>query len=140
MATGLRLCYHKREKRKPCDRETCSWPARGEKRKKERRMSDESMSLQPLPQEATGIQVDLLAASLRADTGDLKAFLEVLAVKMEGALPNQTVGTRQSKLFSREHPVKEISITFGGYHYCILREAHGSLSTLRAQIVPGDVV
>jgi hypothetical protein len=103
-------------------------------------MSDESMSLQPLPQEPMEVQVDLLAASLRADTSDLKVFLEVLAVKLEGALPNQTVVTRQSKLFAREHPVKEIAITLGDFHYRISREAQGSLSTLRAKVVRGIVL
>ena len=36
------------------------------------------------------LQVEMLAASLRADSTDLKAFLEALAAKLEGALPEQT--------------------------------------------------
>jgi len=86
------------------------------------------------------LRVDLLAASLRADTADLKAFLEALAVKLEGALPQQTVVTRQNKLFSREHPVREISITLGEYQYRIFREQQGPLITLRAKVVRGIVL
>lgn len=86
------------------------------------------------------LQVDLLAASLRADTTDLKAFMEALAVKLEGALPNQTVVTRQNKLFSREHPVREILITLGDYQYRISREQQGPLVTLRAKVVRGIVL
>lgn len=86
------------------------------------------------------LQVELLAASLRADTTDLKAFLEALAVKLEGALPQQTVVTRQSKLFSREHPVREIVVTLGEYQYRISREQQGPLITLRAKVVRGIVL
>jgi hypothetical protein len=34
-----------------------------------------------------GIDIDLLAASLRADAGDLGTFVEALAVKLEDAVP-----------------------------------------------------
>lgn len=86
------------------------------------------------------LRVDLLAASLRADTADLKAFLEALAVKLEGALPQQTVVSRQNKLFSREHPVREIFITLGEHQYRIFREQQGPLITLRAKVVRGIVL
>jgi hypothetical protein len=101
----------------------------------------ESMSLQPVPSEAMTVQVDLLAASLRADSSDLKAFLEVLAVKLEGALPEQTEVIRQNKLFSREHPVREILVTLGDYQYRIVREQQGArLTTSRAKVVRGIVL
>ncbi|HLI70579.1 MAG TPA: hypothetical protein VKV19_12545 [Ktedonobacteraceae bacterium] len=86
------------------------------------------------------LQVDLLAASLRADTTDLKAFMEALAVKLEGAMPDQTVVTRQNKLFSREHPVREILITLGEYQYRISHEQRGPLLTQRAKVVRGIVL
>lgn len=86
------------------------------------------------------LQVDLLAASLRADTTDLRAFMEALAVKLEGAMPDQTVVTRLNKLFSREHPVREIVITLGDYQYRISRDQQGPLITLRAKVVRGIVL
>ena len=50
--------------------------------------------------------LDLLAASLRADAGDLDAFVEALAAKLEAALPGQVEverrgGDRQSWAHAR---------------------------------------
>jgi hypothetical protein len=86
------------------------------------------------------LQMEILAASLRADTTDLKAFLEALAVKLEGSLPNQTTVTRHSSIFSREHPVKEINVTLGDYQYRISRERQGPIITQRAKVVRGIVL
>jgi hypothetical protein len=86
------------------------------------------------------LQVELFAASLRADSTDLNAFMEALASKLVGSLPNQTQVARQSGLFAREHPVKEIMVTLGDYQYHIVKERHGSLSTSRAKFVRGIVL
>src|SRR3954452_9354787 len=86
------------------------------------------------------LQMEMLAASLRADTSDLKAFLEALAVKLEGSLPNQTTVTRNSSIFSREHPVKDITVTLGDYQYRISRERQGPVMTQRAKMVRGIVL
>ncbi len=83
------------------------------------------------------LQVDLLAASLRADSADLKAFMEALATKLEGALPNQTKVVRQGGIFAKEHPVKEITVTLGDYQYRISRERQGPLVTQRVKVVRG---
>lgn len=92
---------------------------------------------EPLPEP---LQVDMLAASLRADATDLKAFMEALANKLEGALPASTVVTRQNKLFAREHPVKEVVVMLGDYQYRILYEPPKPLLTLRAKTVRGIVL
>src|SRR5260370_7306142 len=81
------------------------------------------------------MRTELFAASLRADNTDIKAFLEALAVKLEGALPNNTTITRQSGLFSREHPVKELTVSLGENQYRIGRERQGPLVAIRAKIV-----
>jgi hypothetical protein len=86
------------------------------------------------------LQVDLLAASLRADTTDLKAFLEALATKLAGALPNQTSVTRQNKFFARERPIREIIVTLGEYQYRVTYEQQRSLITQRAKVVRGIVL
>jgi len=99
--------------------------------KKERWMHDELS--EPL-------QVEMFAASLRANSTDIKAFLEALAVKLEGSLPGQTLVTRQSGLFSREHPVKGIVVTLGEYQYRIARDRQGPLMTSRAKVVRGIVL
>src|SRR5260370_37704878 len=86
------------------------------------------------------LQMEMLAASLRADSTDNKAFLEALATKLSGSLPNQTTVTRHSSIFSREHPVKEITVVIGDYQYHIGREQHGPIAIQRAKVVRGIVV
>jgi hypothetical protein len=86
------------------------------------------------------LQMELFAASLRADYTDTRAFLEALAVKLEGSLPQHTTVTRHSTLFSREHPVKEIAVSLGDYQYRIGRERQGPLVTQRAKVVRGIVL
>ena len=86
------------------------------------------------------LQMEMLAASLRADSTDNKAFLEALATKLSGSLPNQTSVTRHSSIFSREHPVKEITVVIGDYQYHIGREKQGPIVTQRAKVVRGIVL
>lgn len=86
------------------------------------------------------MRTELYAASLRADNTDTRAFLEALAVKLEGSLPDNTTVTRQSGLFSREHPVKEVAVSLGDYHYRIGRERQGPLVAVRAKVVRGIVL
>ena len=86
------------------------------------------------------LQVEVLAASLRADISDLGGFLEVLANKLAGALPHQTTVTRQKRLFSREHPVQQISVALGDYEYHIAQEQRGQLLLTRAKVVRGIVL
>ncbi len=86
------------------------------------------------------LQMELLAASLRADSSDTKAFLEALATKLEGSLPDRTTVTRHSSLFSREHPVKEIAVLLGDYQYRIGRERQGPIMAQRAKVVRGIVL
>lgn len=86
------------------------------------------------------MQVEVFAASLRADYTDVKAFLEALAVKLEGSLPNNTTVTRHSSLFSREHPMKEITVSLGEYQYRIGKERQGPLVAQRAKVVRGIVL
>ncbi|HET8843779.1 MAG TPA: hypothetical protein VFN35_20110 [Ktedonobacteraceae bacterium] len=101
-------------------------------------MSDELGK--PLDELGEPLQVEIFAASLRADTNDLRAYLEVLATKLSGALPHQTTVTRQNKLFSREHPVQEISVTLGDYQYRISQGQRGILLLARARVVRGIVL
>ena len=86
------------------------------------------------------LQVELFAASLRADRTDLKAFLEALAAKLTGSLPAQTQVMRQSSLFSREHPVKAITVSLNGFQYVITHERQGQIITTRAKAVRGIVL
>ncbi len=86
------------------------------------------------------VQVELFAASLRADSTDLKAFMEALAAKLEGALPDRTQVTRRNSLFAREHPVREIVVTLGDSQYRIVRERQGPVIASRAKVIRGIVL
>src|SRR5260221_9013041 len=86
------------------------------------------------------MRTELYAAWLRADNTDTRAFLEALAVKLEGSLPDNATVTRQSGLFSREHPVKEVAVSLGDYHYRIGRERQGPLVAVRVKKGRGIVL
>jgi hypothetical protein len=86
------------------------------------------------------MRTELFAASLRADKADIRTFLDALAVKLEGSLPDYTRVTRQGGIFSRERPVKEIAVSLGEYHYRIGRERQGPLVAVRAHVVRGIVL
>ena len=86
------------------------------------------------------MQVELFAASLRADYTDVGVFLEALAAKFQGALPTHTSVTRHAGLFSREHPVKEIAVTLGEFQYRMSKERQGPLLARRSHLVRGIVL
>src|SRR5205823_14861439 len=83
---------------------------------------------------------ELFAASLRADKTELNTFLDALAIKLEGSLPDHTRVTRQGSFFSRERPVKEIVVSLGEYQYRIGREKQGVLMAVREHMVRGIVL
>jgi hypothetical protein len=83
---------------------------------------------------------DLVAASLRADTTDLVAFVEALAVKLEGALPDSvTVERRGDGLLSRTKRVRRISIGMDEARYDLERVGD-SIQTSRCNEVRGIVI
>jgi hypothetical protein len=83
---------------------------------------------------------DLDAAGLRADGAELASGVEVLAAKLEGALPAQTVVRRRSKrLLSRDKVVEAIEVRLGDWRYA-LRVANGRADAAREQQVRGVVI
>ncbi len=84
---------------------------------------------------------DLVAASLRADTTDLVAFVEALAVKLEGALPGDvTVERKGGGLLSRgTRRVQRISVGMDEGRYD-LEWAGQQLQTSRCNEVRGIVI
>jgi hypothetical protein len=79
--------------------------------------------------------LDLLAASLRADANDSAAFLEALAARLEGALPGQVEVQRTGRLFGAKH-VRRIDVRLGDGHYEIEGD-HGVLVGRRRSVVRG---
>jgi hypothetical protein len=72
--------------------------------------------------------LDLLAASLRADATDTAAFLAALAARLEGA--------RKGRLFGGAKTVRRIAVRLGDTHYDIAAEG-GALEARRRSVVRG---
>lgn len=83
---------------------------------------------------------ELLAASLRSSSGDLATFVEVLAEKLERALPGRVVVERRAvRRFSKERRVGRIEVALGDSRYlCVAHE--GVLETRCARVVRGVVL
>ena len=88
-----------------------------------------------------GLGFELLAASLRADETDARAFLAALATKLEGALPAQTrVERARDGLFKGTTHVARITVELGGFRYMLSAGKHGGLEASRAKVVGGVVI
>ena len=77
---------------------------------------------------------DLLAASLRADATDLRAFVEALAAKLEGAFPDRTQVERKGLLGPKR--VRRVAVRVGDDEF-ELEHDDGALSTRRRSVVRG---
>ena len=83
---------------------------------------------------------DLDAAGLRADGRDLAAGVDVLALKLEAALPSECrVERRARSLFNRDKVVESIEVRLGGARYS-LRYHRGQVETSRDQEIRGVVI
>jgi hypothetical protein len=82
---------------------------------------------------------DMVAAGLRADATDLNAFVEALAVKLDGALPGRVAIARRGGLFSRSKAVREISVDMGDCRYTLASDA-GRIETTRRNEVRGIAI
>jgi hypothetical protein len=86
-----------------------------------------------------GLNIDLLAASLRADVSDLGAFVEALAVKLEDAVPGGVrVERRRAGLFGPKR-VSRISLDAGDQRL-ELRADDGRIETRCARLSGGIVL
>jgi hypothetical protein len=79
---------------------------------------------------------DLLAASLRADAGDLRAFVEALAVKLTDAFPGQVRVERKGGLLGGAKRVRRISATLGDDQF-ELEHDDGRIDCRRRNVVRG---
>jgi hypothetical protein len=86
------------------------------------------------------VSFDLLAGSLRASSGDLDTFVEVLGAKLERALPGRAKVERRSvRRWSKERRVKRIELELGAARYLLAAEG-GAVETRRASTVRGIVL
>jgi hypothetical protein len=83
---------------------------------------------------------ELLAASLRSSSGDLATFVEVLADKLERALPGRVAVERRAvRRFSKEKRVARIELALGDNRYIAVAQ-DGALETRCAKAVRGVVL
>jgi hypothetical protein len=83
---------------------------------------------------------ELLAASLRASSSDLDTFVEVLADKLEHALPGRVAVERRAvRRFSKEKRVARIELALGDNRYLAIVQG-GALETRCAKAVRGVVL
>jgi hypothetical protein len=78
---------------------------------------------------------DLLAASLRADTTDLRVFVEALATKLELSFPERTNVERGGRMFGSKQ-VRKVSVELGDGRYD-LEHSDGAVTTRRCTVVRG---
>jgi hypothetical protein len=83
---------------------------------------------------------DLDAAWLRKAKGDMKAFVEALAARLEAALPGSVdVERRRDGLFSRSSHVTKILLHFETSELTLELD-HGRLHAKRAKVVRGVTI
>jgi len=79
---------------------------------------------------------DLLAASLRADSADVRSFVEGLAAKLEASFPGKVRVQRHGKLFGGDKRVESITARLGEREY-VLESDGGEISCSRRTLVRG---
>jgi len=85
-------------------------------------------------------EFDLSAAWYRKAQGDMRAFLEGFAVRLEGAIPGHvTVERRRDGLFSKTTHAVKVTIDAGPFVY-VLALQNNHLSAVRAKSVRGVVL
>jgi hypothetical protein len=85
------------------------------------------------------LDIDLVTASLRADAGDLRAFVEALAVKLEAAMPQAvSIERRRDGMFGAK-TVRRIGVDAGGRRL-ELRVGDGSIQTTCSRLSGGIVL
>jgi hypothetical protein len=87
----------------------------------------------------TDLDIDLVTASLRADTSDLRAFVEALAVKLEAAMPGAVIVERRREGMFGPKRVRRIAVDAGGQRL-ELRTDGSSIQTRSARLSGGIVL
>ena len=87
----------------------------------------------------SAVDLDLLAASLRADSSDLSAFVESLAAKLEDSVPGRVrVERRRSGMFGPK-AVRSVAVDLGDRRL-ELRTEGGAVQTRCARLSGGIVL
>lgn len=90
----------------------------------------------------SGLDLDLISASIRADSSDADSFFQVLASKLSDALAGRVEVQRERGLFKKDKPASGITIDLSAAAGVVLgatRQAHGITCTV-SRPVRGIVV
>jgi len=79
---------------------------------------------------------DLLAASLRADASDVRAFVEALGVKLSESFPSKVNLERKGGRFGGAQRVRRIAVRLGDSEYELVND-DGEVSCVRRVVVRG---
>ncbi len=90
--------------------------------------------------EGAAIDMDLLAASLRADASDLSAFVESLAAKLESVMPGNVSVQRSRRGMFGPKFVRKITVQAGGSRLELLRGEGDSIETSCCRLSAGIVL
>jgi hypothetical protein len=88
----------------------------------------------------TDVDLDLLAANLRADSSDLDAFVESLATKLEDAMPRRTKVDRARRGMFGPKEVRRISVDAGDRRLELVCGERDQIETRRARLSGGIVL
>lgn len=98
-----------------------------------------SSSLRAVSSDSAGVDLDLLAASLRADSSDVSAFVESMAAKLEEAVPARVrVDRRRNGMFGPKS-VRSLSVDLGDRRL-ELRAERGAVQCRCAKLSGGIVL
>ena len=86
------------------------------------------------------LDMDLLAASLRADSSDVNAFVESLATKLEEAVPDRTRVERRRAGLLGPKQVRRIAVDAGSTRLELLRDDGGAVQTRCSRLSGGIVL
>ena len=89
--------------------------------------------------EPDALDLDLVTASLRADTTDLQAFVEALAIKLEDVLPGRVRVDRRRSGLRGPKVVSRITINAGDRRLELVSDG-GALETRGARLSGGIVL
>ena len=85
--------------------------------------------------------IDAIAAALRSDAGDLRVYMNVLAAKLEAALPGMVeVDRRRDGLFGPRTVVQRLTVTCEDTRFVLEPGDAGTLRATRSKVVRGIVL
>jgi hypothetical protein len=90
--------------------------------------------------EGAPLDIDLLAASLRADSQDLGAFVEGLAVKLEDALPGRVKVQRGRRGMFGPKIVRKVALDGAGERLELTRSEDDVIEMRRSRLSGGIVL